>query len=62
MTDANTRVSEISEVSREIARDMVDVDRAAGGMASGSDFVRNSASELSVVAEQLKLTAARFHS
>ena len=40
VTDANKRVSETSQVSREIARDIIDVDRAAGEMASGSDHVR----------------------
>lgn len=51
MTDANKRVSETSQVSREIARDIIDVDRAAGEMASGSDQVRSSAEELSRVAK-----------
>ena len=61
VTDANTRVSETSHVSREIAKDIVDVDHAAGDMASGSDNVRTSATELSSVAEKLKLSVARFH-
>jgi methyl-accepting chemotaxis protein len=60
VTDANTRVSETSHVSREIAKDIVDVDHAAGDMASGSDNVRTSATELSSVAEKLKLSVARF--
>jgi methyl-accepting chemotaxis protein len=60
LTDANKRVSETSQVSREIARDIIDVDRAAGEMASGSDHVRSSAEELSKVAEMLTLTTARF--
>jgi methyl-accepting chemotaxis protein len=61
VTDANSRMSQTSQVSREIAEDIVDVDRAAGNMATGSDHVRTSAGELSKVAESLKLTAARFH-
>jgi methyl-accepting chemotaxis protein len=61
VTDANKRVSESSHVSREIAKDIVDVDRAAGEMATGSDHVRSSAAELSKVAETLTLTVARFH-
>jgi methyl-accepting chemotaxis protein len=61
VTDANTRVSETSHVSRGIAKDIGAVDHAAGEMASGSDHVRSSATELSSVAERLKVTAARFH-
>jgi methyl-accepting chemotaxis protein len=61
VTDANARVSETSHVSRGIAKDIGAVDHAAGEMASGSDHVRSSATELSSVAEQLKVTAARFH-
>jgi methyl-accepting chemotaxis protein len=60
MTDANKRVSETSQVSREIARDIVAVDQAAGEIASGSDQVRSSAVDLSRVAETLKTTVARF--
>jgi hypothetical protein len=51
VTDANTRVSEASQVSREIAKDIVGVDHAAEEMANGSDRVRSSAEELSTVAE-----------
>lgn len=61
VTDANHRVSETSQVSREIAKDIVIVDQAAGEMASGSDSVRTSAGELSNVAEGLKLAVAFFH-
>jgi methyl-accepting chemotaxis protein len=60
VADANARVAESSHVSREIARDIVSVNQTAGDMASGSDHVRSSASELSSVAEQLRLTVARF--
>ena len=60
VNDANKRVSESSHVSREIAKDIVDVDRAAGEMTTGSDHVRSSAAELSKVAEILTLTVARF--
>jgi methyl-accepting chemotaxis protein len=61
VNDSNTRVSETSVVSREIAKDIVGVDHAAGEMASGSDHVRSSASELSAVAEALRVTVSRFH-
>ena len=47
-------------MSREIARDIVTVDRAAGEMAEGSDHVRTSAGELSTVAEGLRLSIAFF--
>jgi methyl-accepting chemotaxis protein len=60
VADANKRVSGTSQVSREIARDIVDVDRAASEMASGSDHVRSSAADLSGIAEALRLTVARF--
>lgn len=61
VNDANARVSETSKVSREIAKDIVIVDQAAGEMASGSDQIRISAGELSKVAESLQVTVARFH-
>jgi len=60
VADANTRVTETSLVSREIAKDIVTVDRAAGEMAQGSDHVRTSAGQLSTVAEGLKLSLAFF--
>lgn len=60
VADANTRVAESSHVSREIAKDITSVDQTAGGMATDSDHVRASATELSTVAEQLKLTIGRF--
>jgi methyl-accepting chemotaxis protein len=62
VTDANTRVAETSQVSRVIAKDIVGVNRAAEEMASGSDHVRNSAGELSTMAESLRSTIERFNS
>jgi len=62
VTDSNEKVSQTSQVSREIAKDIGTVDRAAGEMASGSDQVRNRAGELSTVAESLRVTVGRFHS
>jgi methyl-accepting chemotaxis protein len=61
VTDANTRVSETSLVSREIAKDIVSVDQAAGEMANGSNHVRASAGDLATVAEELRVTVGRFH-
>jgi len=58
--DANLRVSESSQATQEIAREIVAVDRAAGRMAEGSGQVRNSASELSQVAEHLLHAMSRF--
>jgi methyl-accepting chemotaxis protein len=60
VTEANKRVGETSQVSREIARDIIEVDHAAGDMASGSDQVRSGAVDLTRVAEKLTLAAARF--
>jgi methyl-accepting chemotaxis protein len=60
MTDANSRVSETSQVSREIAKDIVTVDQSSKDMAMGSDQVRNSAGELSSVAETLRVTVSNF--
>jgi methyl-accepting chemotaxis protein len=61
VTDANSRVAETSQASREIAADIVSVDQAAAEMASGSGHVRTNAGELSTVAESLRLTIAHFH-
>jgi methyl-accepting chemotaxis protein len=59
--DANLRVSESSQASQDIAREIAGVDHAARQMADGSDQARASAVELSGLAEQLQLTVARFH-
>jgi methyl-accepting chemotaxis protein len=61
VSEANKRVSEASHVSREIAQDIVGVDKAAGAMAGGSDRVRSSAAGLAGVAEKLALTLSRFN-
>lgn len=61
LNEANARVSETSHVSREIAKDIVGVDQAAGELATGSGHVRNGATALSSVADALRVTAARFH-
>jgi len=58
--DSNMRVSETSQVSREIAKDIVSVDQSARQMASGSDHVRLSASQLSTVAAGLRVTLSHF--
>jgi methyl-accepting chemotaxis protein len=60
LNDANARVAEASQASREIARDIVDVDHASSAMTSGSNHVRESATELARVADQLKLTVSRY--
>jgi len=58
--DANTRMAETSQVSRIIAKDIVDVDQVACEMASGGDSLRLKATELSTVAEQLRSTVSRL--
>jgi methyl-accepting chemotaxis protein len=59
--DANLRVAETSQMSREIASDIVSVDRSAGETANGSSQVRTRAGELSKVAQELRVTVARFN-
>jgi methyl-accepting chemotaxis protein len=58
--DANSRVSETSQASAQIAQEIIGVDRAAGAMAEGSQQVKASATELSRVAERLRVTIQRF--
>jgi methyl-accepting chemotaxis protein len=58
--DANLRVSESSQATQDIAKEIVVVDRAAGQMADGSGQVRNSAAELSSVAEHLLHAMSKF--
>ena len=58
--DANLRVAESSVATQEIAKEIVVVDRAAEQMAEGSGQVRNSASELSNVAEHLLQAMSKF--
>jgi len=53
-------VSEASQATAEIAKEIVAVDQAAGQMADGSEQVRSAATELSKVAEQLQTTVHRF--
>jgi len=60
VTDANLRVAESSQVSREIAKDIVSVDQSAREMVGGSEQVGASAGELSAIAEGLKTTVTRF--
>ncbi len=60
VTDANARVSQTSHVSCEIAKDIVSVDQSAREMANGSNQVRASAGELSVIAETLRVTVGGF--
>jgi methyl-accepting chemotaxis protein len=54
------RVAESSVATREIAKEIVVVDRAAEQMAEGSWQVRNSASELSNVAEHPLQAMSKF--
>jgi methyl-accepting chemotaxis protein len=58
--DANLRVSETSQATMDIAREIVVVDQAASQMASGTEQVRSIATDLSRVADQLQAMVARF--
>jgi methyl-accepting chemotaxis protein len=58
--DSNQQVAETAEVSRSIARDISIVQSAVGGVASGGQHIRTSASELSSLAEQLQALVGRF--
>jgi len=58
--DANLRVSESSQATQDIAKEIGGVDHAAREMAEGSEQVLASATELSKLAEQLQTTVSRF--
>ena len=58
--DANVRISESSERSREIASDIVSVDESTGETAADSGQVGTKAAELSHVADGLRATVSRF--
>jgi methyl-accepting chemotaxis protein len=60
VNDANERVSQSSQVSKEIAKDISTVDRAASGMADGSGHVRTSADEVARISDRLRETVANF--
>jgi methyl-accepting chemotaxis protein len=60
VADSNVRVAETSGASREIAHDLAGVDRAASGIAAGSDHVRDNADKVSRTAEALRQTLAQF--
>jgi methyl-accepting chemotaxis protein len=58
--DANHRVAESSQATQDIAKEIAGVDTAAREMADGSLQVRQSATDLSRLAEALQTTVARF--
>lgn len=58
--EANARVAESSQVSGEIARDIVAVRQVATEITEGSRSVSSSATSLNELANQLKQTVARF--
>ena len=60
VTDANERIAQSSEVSKEIAKDISTVDHAATEIVDGSGRARSSAEELSRVSAALMLTVERF--
>ena len=53
-------MAETTQATREIARDIVEVDRTVREMATGGDHVRQSAGELSTAAEKLNVLMRRF--
>jgi len=58
--DANLRVAETSTVSEAIATDIAVVHHAASDMTSGSENVKSSATDLSVVADRLQVAVSSF--
>jgi len=58
--DANVRVSESSQVTQSIAKEIAGVDQASRTMADGSEQVRASATDLSRLAEALQTTVSKF--
>ncbi len=58
--DANARVSESSAATRDIAKEIVVVDHAAGDLVNGSEQVRDSAVELAKVADHLTAAMRQF--
>jgi methyl-accepting chemotaxis protein len=60
VNEANARIAESSQVSKEIARDIVAVDHAASEMADGSRHVGSGAEDVSRISEQLRQMVGRF--
>jgi len=60
VSDANNRVAESSQVSTEIARDIIAVRQAANEISEGSQSMSAHASGLGELAEELKQSVAQF--
>jgi methyl-accepting chemotaxis protein len=60
VNDANLQVTQTSQASHAIARDIASVDRNAEDMANGSEHVRAGADQVLKVANQLQMTVSRF--
>ena len=58
--DANERMAQTAEVSRSMAWDLAEVNRAVGEIRSGGEHVQASAEELSNLAEQLRRMVNQF--
>ncbi len=58
--EANSRVAQTATVSTSIAQDIATVNRAVTDVRQGGERVQASASELSLLAEQLKDVASQF--
>ncbi len=58
--DNNERVTQSSQVSKEIARDISRLDQVASGIAVDNGSVRSSADEVSRISDRLSVTVKRF--
>ncbi len=58
--DANERMAQTADVSRSMAWDLAEVNRAVGEIRSGGEHVQASAEELSNLAEQLRRMVNQF--
>ena len=58
--DANERMAQTAEVSRSMAWDLAEVNRAVGEIRSGGEHVQASAEELSRMAEQIQSLVSQF--
>ena len=58
--DANERMAQTADVSRSMAWDLAEVNRAVGEIRSGGEHVQASAEELSRMAEQIQSLVSQF--
>ncbi len=58
--EANERVAQTAAVSKSMAKDLAEVDAAAGDIRTGGDQINSSATELSKLSEHLKNLVGQF--